>query len=113
MARETIFQFNNRRLRAGEVYGPLVAPPDKLAGRTNLYLTLTIDDPTADPPTDASVSGYVEASTDNGVTWDTVAYLWGGTSGVIVGTVAISGRLLRAQGEATLTCRAGLLVEVE
>src|SRR5262245_54862734 len=98
MARQVIYDFANVRLKAGEAYGPYAVPPAQLAGRAFAYLTLTVDDPAIDPPTDAKVSGYVEASADGGAGWAVVAYLWGGTSGVLSATVAVAGRAIRAAG---------------
>lgn len=113
MAREVIFDVQGQTMRAGQTVGPFVVPVQKLAGATTAYLTVTVDDPTVDPPTDAQVSGSVDASDDNGASWYTVVFLWGGTSGILSGMISINQRRLRAQGHADLPCRVNLLVEVE
>lgn len=112
MARETIYDLQNQRLRAGRVLGPFVVPADKLAGRTFAYLTITVDDPNADPPTDAKVGGEIDASTDGGSSWFTIATMWCGVSIQMEATVAVAGRAIRARAHADQDAIVSLRVEV-
>lgn len=113
MAREVIFDVQGQKMRAGQTVGPFVVPVQKLAGATTAYLTLTVDDPTADPPTDAKIGGVIDVSGDNGATWFTVATIWAGASGTLDATVPIAGRRVRARGWADQASTVDLRVEVE
>lgn len=80
-----------RSLARGETIAPtdfVLLPADEA-----LTLTLTVDDPTAEPPTDAKVELVVQAN--DGAGWHTVSTTWGGTSGVMTSVVPIRGRRLR------------------
>jgi hypothetical protein len=112
MAGQVVYRVTNLRLKAGEVLPTTEVPPALLVGRTAATATLVVDDPTADPPTDAAILVAVEASADGGLTWRPVATSWGGTSGVLVAVVPLRDRRIRVGGRADRAGVIDLTVEV-
>lgn len=105
-----LLAFTRLAIAAGFALPPTAVPAaETLPGA--LVVTLVVDDPKANPPTDADFLFTVEASADNGLTWTPISTTQGGTSGTYVAYVPARGRLLRVAGHAKRGLTLDLSVE--
>lgn len=89
-----VFSLERRQLRKGDVVAPtaLAVEPQ----HETVEVVVTVDDPTADPATDAKVMIVIEAS-DDGRRWYPISNTWVGVSGVMRVSVPINGRKVRVR----------------
>lgn len=105
-----LLTITRRSIKAGATFPPTLVPANLLVGLDTVTFTVTVDDPTVDPPTDAKVMITVEASEDAGITWRTISSSWGGTSGVMTATIPVRNRPLRISGHADLAATVDVVV---
>jgi predicted RNA methylase len=65
---------------------------------TRIDYTVTVDDYTLDPPTEAAFMATIDLS-DDGITWKTVVSMWAGISCIHVGSIAIGGKKVRVTAQ--------------